>query len=210
MIMARIITALLTIWLLGTFTQAKEQREVIASNFKHQAIKIVPLSATKFEVTNKQGSTRVVDLKGKKFIVVSVREPGSDGKSYAVDEDGTIWWQDVISSGAAGGHETTSGIFPVIAKRRFHMSATHPSADGVNNMDFEILFTHDGQALHLGHTNMMSHGCIHVGKKDIETMFKWVDLNTKIVVMRGHYAQFLRAELNEFNKEMKAYDKRHK
>jgi len=208
--MARIITALLTVWLLGTFAQAKEQREVIVSDFKQQATKIVPLSATKFELTDKHGKTKVVNLTGKKFIVVSVREPGSDGKSYAVDEDGTIWWQDVISSGAAGGHETTSGIFPVIVKRRFHMSATHPSADGVNNMDFEILFTHDGQALHLGHTSMMSHGCIHVGKKDIETMFKWVDLDTKIIVMRGHYAQFLKAELNEFNKEIKAYDKRHK
>lgn len=208
--MTRIITALLIVWLLSTFAQANEQREVVISDFKQQATKIVPLTATKFEVTDKHGNTKVVNLKGKKFIVVSVKEPGSDGKSYAVDEDGTIWWQDVISSGAAGGHETTGGIFPVIVKRRFHMSATHPSADGVNNMDFEILFTHDGQALHLGHTNMMSHGCIHVGKKDIETMFKWVDLDTKIVVMRGHYAQFLRAELNQFNKEIKAYDKSHK
>ncbi|MEA3417964.1 MAG: L,D-transpeptidase [Campylobacterota bacterium] len=208
--MKKILVAVMAAGLLGTFAQANEKREVVVSEFKHQATKIVPLSATKFEVTDKHGNTKVVNLKGKKFIVVSVKEPGSEGKSYAVDEDGTIWWQDVISSGAAGGHETTSGIFPVIVKRRFHMSATHPSTDGVNNMDFEIQFTQDGQALHLGHTNMMSHGCIHVGKKDIETMFNWVDMQTKIIVMRGHYGQFLNAELNQFNKDMKAYDKSHK
>ncbi len=208
--MTKIMTVLLTIGLFGTLVQANEQKEVIVSVFKQQATKIIPVTATKFEVTDKQGKVKTVDLKGQKFIVVSVSEPGSDGKSFAVDEDGTIWWQDVISSGAAGGHETTSGIFPVITKRRFHMSATHPSADGVNNMDFEILFTQDGQALHLGHTNMLSHGCIHVGKKDIETMFGWVDLDTKIVVMRGHYVKFLNTELKTFKADMKAYDKSHK
>lgn len=176
---------------------------------KSQETFIKALSSTKFEVTDKNGNKKIVDLKGKKFIVVSVREPGSDGKSYAVDEDGTIWWHDVISSGAQGGHETTTGIFPVILKRRFHMSATHPDKSGINNMDFEILFTQDGQALHLGNVQGMSHGCVHVGRKDIEAMFKWIDTKSKIVVLRGRYVQFLNAEIRQFNKEIRAYDKNH-
>ena len=169
---------------------------------------IKALSITKFEVTDKNGNKKIVDLKGKKFIVVSVREPGSDGRSYAVDEDGTIWWQDVVASGAQGGYETTTGIFPVILKRRYHMSATHPDPLGVNNMDFEILFTNDGQALHLGNVNGMSHGCIHVGKKDISTMFKWIDTNSKIVIMRGRYIKFLNEEIKSFVKKSKEYDKK--
>jgi hypothetical protein len=89
------------------------------------------------------------------------------------------------------------------------MSAAHPSADGVNNMDFEMLFTNQEHALHLGNTRALSHGCIHVGRKDIEAMFKWVDLHTKVVIMRGNYGQFLNQELKAFQKDIKAYDKSH-
>ena len=105
----------------------------VAQEFKKQPTTITPLSITEFEVKDKNGNTKTVNLKGKKFVVVSVSEPGSDGKSYAVDEDGTVWWQDDIASGAQG-HETSTGIFPVLVKRRYHMSATHPSANGVNNI----------------------------------------------------------------------------
>lgn len=165
------------------------------------------LSATKFEVTNSDfENSKIVDLKGKKFFVVSVREPGSDGSVYAIDEDGTIWWHGTISSGAAGGHETTNGIFNVLAKRRFHMSKTHPSANGVNNMDFEVQFTQDGEALHLGNTAMMSHGCIHVGRSDIAPLFKWADMSTKVVVLRGRYNQFLKEEVTQFKEDIKEYN----
>lgn len=207
--MKKIFTIVMAILLFGTLAQANEKREVVVSKFKHQAKTITPLSITEFEVTDKHGNTKIVNLKGKKFVVVSVSEPGSEGKSYAVDEDGTIWWIDKISSGAHGGHETPTGIFPIILKRRYHMSAAHPSADGVNNMDFEMLFTQDGDALHLGNTRALSHGCIHVGRKDVETMFKWVDTHTKVVIMRGHYGQFLNQELKKFQQDIKAYDKSH-
>lgn len=195
--------------LLVTLVQSNEKREVVVSKFKHQATTITPLSITKFEIKDKDGKTKVVNLKGKKFVVVSVSEPGSEGKSYAVDEDGTIWWVDKISSGAYGGHETPNGIFPILLKRRYHMSAAHPSPDGKNNMDFEMLFTNQGHALHLGNTRALSHGCIHVGRKDVEAMFKWVDLKTKVVIMRGSYGQFLNQELEAFKKDIKAYDRSH-
>ncbi len=187
--MTRIAIMVLAAFLLGNVVQANEKRQVVVSKFKHQAKTITPLSITKFEIKDKNGNTKIVDLKGQKFVVVSVSEPGSEGKSYAVDEDGTIWWVDKISSGAYGGHETPNGVFPVILKRRYHMSAAHPSANGVNNMDFEMLFTNQGHALHLGNTKALSHGCIHVGRKDVEAMFKWVDTKSKVVIMRGNYHQ---------------------
>jgi len=89
------------------------------------------------------------------------------------------------------------------------MSAAHPSKNGINNMDFEMLFTNEGHALHLGNTKALSHGCIHVGRKDVETMFRWVDLETKVVIMRGSYGEFLNEELKEFEKDIKVYDRSH-
>jgi lipoprotein-anchoring transpeptidase ErfK/SrfK len=207
--MKQISAIMMTILLLGSLIQANEQREVVVHEFKKQPTTIKPLSITKFELTDKNGHTKIMDLKGQKIIVVSVSEPGSEGKSYAVDEDGTIWWIDEIASGAYGGHETPTGIFHVLLKRRYHMSKTHPSADGVNNMDFEMLFKDDGTALHLGNTKALSHGCIHVGRKDVEAMFKWVEVGTKVVIMRGKYGQFLNQELQSFQKDIKAYDRTH-
>ncbi|RLA68972.1 MAG: L,D-transpeptidase [Epsilonproteobacteria bacterium] len=207
--MIRIVTMVLATFLVVNVAQANEKRQVVVSKFKHQAKTITPLSITEFEVKDKNGNTKIVNLKGQKFVVVSVSEPGSEGKSYAVDEDGTIWWVDKISSGAYGGHETPNGVFPVILKRRYHMSAAHPSSNGVNNMDFEMLFTNQGHALHLGNTKALSHGCIHIGRKDVEAMFKWVDTHTKVVITRGHYAQFLNAELKSFQNDIKAYDRSH-
>ena len=207
--MKRVLTLLVTACLMGTYIEAGEQAESYASKFKKQDTTITPLSITEFEIKDRNGNTQIVDLKGKKFIVVSVSEPGSEGKSYSVDEDGTIWWTDTISSGAYGGHETPAGVFPIILKRRYHMSGTHPSKSGINNMDFEMLFTNQGHALHLGNTRGLSHGCIHVGRKDVETMFKWVDLKTKVVIMRGNYSQFLNEELHSFQKDIERYNKTH-
>lgn len=192
-----------------------------ATTYREHRVNIKPLSATKFELTDvNHKNPHVVDFKGKDFIVVSVREPGSDGEVYAVDKDGTIWWHGVISSGAGGGHlakhngklvprgghETNNNIFHILIKRRFHMSKTHPDPNGINNMDFELQFTQDGQALHLGNTQAMSHGCIHVGRQDISALFKWAKVGMPVVVMRGHYRQFLKKEVDQFDRDIKAYD----
>ena len=189
-----------------------------ATEYRKHRVNIKALSATKFELTDvHHQNPHIRDLKGKDFFVVSVREPGSDGRVYAVDRDGTIWWHGTISSGAGGGylkngkkvvggHETNNNIFKVLAKRRFHMSKSHPSANGVNNMDFEIQFTQDGQALHLGNTAAMSHGCIHVGRQDIDPLFKWAKVGMPVVVMRGHYNQFLKEEIKQFKEDIKEYN----
>ncbi len=195
-----------------------------ATEYRKHRVNIKALSATKFELTDiNHENPKIRDLMGKDFFVVSVREPGSDGRVYAVDSDGTIWWNGQISSGAGGGrlvekngkavpkggHETNNDLFHVLAKRRFHMSSTHPSANGVNNMDFEIQFTHDGQALHLGNIAGMSHGCIHVGRQDISALFKWAKVGMPVVIMRGNYRQHLNEELKTFQKDIKVYDKSH-
>jgi len=192
-----------------------------ATQYRKHRVNIKALSTTKFELTDvNHQNPHTRDFTGKDFIVVSVREPGSDGQMYAVDRDGTIWWHATISSGAGGGklikengklvpvggHETNNNVFKILAKRRFHMSKAHPSADGVNNMDFELQFTQDGQALHLGHTAAMSHGCIHVGRQDISTLFKWAHVGMPVIIMRGHYNQFLKQEVAQFKEDMKEYD----
>jgi lipoprotein-anchoring transpeptidase ErfK/SrfK len=191
------------------------------TQFRKHRVNIKAVSTSKFELTDvNHQNPHIVDLSGKDFFVVSVREPGSDGQVYAVDRDGTIWWHGKISSGAGGGklvkengklvpeggHETSNNVFKVLAKRRFHMSKTHPDPSGVDNMDFEIQFTPDGQALHLGNTAAMSHGCIHVGRQDIGALFKWAKVGMPVVVMRGHYKQFLQQEVRQFQEDLREYD----
>jgi len=193
-----------------------------ATSYRKHRVNVKPLTRTSFEVTDVNSENpHVVELKGKDFFVISVREPGSDGRVYAVDRDGTIWWMGIISSGAGGGtlvkkgnklvprggHETSNNIFKILLKRRFHMSKTHPNPNGVNNMDFELLFTQDGEALHLGNTAAMSHGCIHVGRQNISTLFKWAKVGMPVVVMRGSYYPFVQDEITEFKKDLKAFDR---
>ena len=109
-----------------------------ATQYRKHRVNIKALSTTKFELTDvNHKNPHVRDFTGKDFIVVSVREPGSDGQMYAVDRDGTIWWHATISSGAGGGylkngktvvggHETSNNVFKILLKRRFHMSKAHP------------------------------------------------------------------------------------
>ena len=159
--------------------------------------KVFPLSKTKFAVLDNNGKEKVMDLAGQDFIVTSLREKGADGIAYAVDRDGVVWWAAVISSGAKG-HETPSGIFTIFRKERFYMSKAHPEASGINNMDFSLWFTQQGHAIHMGNSNAMSHGCIHVGKKGAKTMFNWATKNkTKVVVTREHYLPFVYYDLRK-------------
>ena len=156
--------------------------------------RLFPLSKTKFALVGGDGKEKIVDLSGKDFIVISLREKGADGAAYAVDRDGVVWWAAPISSGAKG-HETPSGIFKVIRKERYYMSKAHPDPSGKNNMDFSLFFTQQGHALHMGNTNAMSHGCIHVGEKGAATMFKWAKHGTTVVVTREHYLPYVYYDL---------------
>ena len=159
--------------------------------------KIVPIDKTGF-IEIKDNKEKYINMKNKEFIVVSVREPGSDGRFYAVDADGTVWWSGIITSGK-NDFATPSGIYPVLYKKRYHMSSRYPSEDGINNMDFSIFFTKEGHALHKGSIKWLSHGCIHIDPRDIEVIYRWARPNkTMIIIMRGKYPKFAKPDIKKF------------
>ncbi|MCF6205562.1 MAG: L,D-transpeptidase family protein [Sulfurovum sp.] len=156
---------------------------------------LVPLSKTVFQLIHlKSGKERIVDLTGKDFILVSVREPGSDGRFYAVDRDGTVWWSGPVTSGAPQ-FRSPSGVFSIIQKKRYHMSTVYPDDNGVNNMDFMMKFTKWGHALHKGSVDWMSHGCIHVDPKDVPVLYRWSHVGMPVVITRHTYMPFARPDL---------------
>jgi len=165
-----------------------------------KGIETMPLSKTMFQLFKKDGE-KIVDLSGKNFIVVSVRERGSDGRFYAVDRDGTVWWSGPVTSGAPE-FRSPSGIFTIFQKKRYHMSTLWPDESGVNNMDYMMKFTKGGHALHKGSVDWMSHGCIHIDPKDVPVIYNWSTFKTKVVITRHSYMPFAREDL------IKIYGKR--
>lgn len=153
----------------------------------------VPIAKTVFKLI-KEDNEKIVDLMGENFIVVSVREPGSDGRFYAVDIDGTVWWTGPVTSGAPE-FRSPSGIFTIFLKKRYHMSRAFPDESGVNNMDYMMMFTKAGHALHKGSVDWMSHGCIHIDPKDVPVIYHWSNYKTKVVITRHSYMPFAREEL---------------
>ena len=155
----------------------------------------MPLSKTMFTMFKKDGE-KIVDLSGKDFIVVSVRERGSDGRFYAVARDGTVWWSGPVTSGAPE-FRSPSGIFTIFQKKRYHMSTLWPDESGVNNMDYMMKFTKGGHALHKGSVDWMSHGCIHIDPKDVPVIYNWSTYKTKVVITRHSYMPFAREDLKK-------------
>jgi lipoprotein-anchoring transpeptidase ErfK/SrfK len=155
----------------------------------------MPLSKTVFKLF-KNDSEKLVDLTGSNFIVVSVREKGSDGRFYAVDRDGTVWWSGPVTSGAPE-FRSPSGIFTIFQKKRYHMSTLWPDESGVNNMDYMMKFTRGGHALHKGSVDWMSHGCIHIDPKDVPVIYHWSNYKTKVVITRHTYMPYAKEDLKK-------------
>ncbi|MDQ7085019.1 MAG: L,D-transpeptidase [Sulfurovum sp.] len=132
--------------------------------------------------------------------LVSVREIGSDGRFYAVDSDGTVWLTGAITSGTLE-FKTPSGIFPVIHKKRYHMSTLYPEASGINNMDYMMKFTRQGHALHQGSVDWLSHGCIHIDPKDVPVLYNWCTYKTKVIITRHSYMPFAQEDLSRIYKK---------
>ncbi len=164
-------------------------------NQKIQGSETIPLSKTVFKLI-KGNREKIVDLTGQNFILVSVREIGSDGRFYAVDSDGTVWWSGTVTSGAAE-FRSPSGIFPIIQKKRYHMSTLYPEDSGENNMNYMMKFTNGGHALHEGSVGWMSHGCIHIDPKDVPVIYKWSTFKTKVVITRHTYMPFAKEDLKK-------------
>jgi len=156
---------------------------------------LLPLDKTRFKVIDLgTGHSHIIDLSGKDFVLVSVREPGSDGRFYAVDKDGTVWLSGAVASGAPQ-FRSPSGVFHVLEKQRYHMSNRYPDESGVNNMDYMMKFTRWGHALHKGSTDWMSHGCIHVDPDQVAILFRWVRIGMPVVITRHSYMPFARPDL---------------
>ncbi|SFZ98307.1 hypothetical protein MNB_SV-5-1820 [hydrothermal vent metagenome] len=185
---------LLGISIFLTFLSADEE--------KHR--ELIPFSKTEFTYIDKAGNETDIDMTGKEFIFVSVREENSDGRFYAVDKDGTVWLSGGISSGEEIGF-TPSGKWKVLRKIRFYTSKTYPEEDGSNNMDYSLFFTKWGHALHKGSINNTSHGCIHVEENDIRRLFAWAKLGTPVFISRHRYIQFARPDLKRIYLTEKQY-----
>ena len=174
-----------------------------------QSRELIPFSKTEFTYINKQGNAQDIDLTGKDFILVSVREEESDGRFYAVDKDGTVW----LSGGISSGEEvefTPSGKWKVLRKERFYTSKAYPEEDGSNNMDYSLFFTNWGHALHEGNINSTSHGCIHVKDVDIQRLYKWAGLHMPVLVTRHRYMHHARSDLKRIYTTEKKYTRKRK
>lgn len=170
---------------------------------------LIPHSKTEFTYINKKGEFIDFDLRGKDFILVSVREEESDGRFYAIDRDGTVWLSGGISSGEEKGF-TPSGKWKVLSKKRFYTSKIYPEADGSNNMDYSLFFTQWGHALHKGNINSTSHGCIHVKQEDIQVLYKWAHVGMPVLMTRHRYMHFARPDLLRIYTNIKPYTRRGK
>lgn len=179
--------------LLLTYTMGSSSETNTINTLPFKGIETMPISKTVFKLI-KNNHEKIVDLTGKNFILVSVREQGSDGRFYAVDKDGTVWWSGPVTSGAPE-FRSPSGIFPIIQKKRYHMSTLFPDESGVNNMNYMMKFTQGGHALHEGSVNWMSHGCIHIDPKDVAVIYKWSTFKTKVVITRHRYMPFAKDDL---------------
>jgi lipoprotein-anchoring transpeptidase ErfK/SrfK len=170
----------------------EDDKEPIIKALTHE---LIPLSKTVFKVVDLiSGKEKTVDLTGKNFVIVSVREKGSDGRFYAVDSDGTVWWSGPVTSGALE-FRSPSGVFSIFQKKRHHMSTAFPEESGVNNMDYMMKYTHRGHALHQGSVDWMSHGCIHIDPKDVPVIYNWSQHGMPVVVTRHTYMPYAKDDL---------------
>ena len=174
-----------------------------------QPRELIPNSKTEFYYMNKEGYIEDVNMTGKDFILVSVREEDSDGRFYAIDRDGTVW----LSGGISSGEEiefTPSGKWKVLRKERFYTSKEYPEEDGSNNMDYSLFFTKWGHALHKGNIDKTSHGCIHVKHADIQVLFKWANVGMPVLMTRHRYMHYARPDLRRIYSTVEKYTRKGK
>lgn len=172
-----------------------------------QPRELIPLSKTEFIYVNKKAEAYKFDLKGKEFILVSVREANSDGRFYAVDRDGTVWLSGGISS-VKEVEFTPSGKWKILWKKRHYTSKKYPEADGSNNMDYSLFFTKWGHAIHKGNINYTSHGCIRVDHNNIQILFKWARVGMPVLITRHRYMQYARPDLRRIYTNVKKFTRK--
>jgi L,D-transpeptidase catalytic domain len=97
-----------------------------------------------------------------------------------VFSDGLLWASTPISTGKRR-HETPSGFFPILQKRKFHRSNIYSGAP----MPFMQRLTWTGIALHAGWVPgyPASHGCVRVPREFARSLFKLTKASATTVVI---------------------------
>ena len=103
-------------------------------------------------------------------------------KAYAI-ENGATLFEGRISSGK-NGHETPTGSFTVLQKKRMHVSNLYPEPSGGAKMPYMMRLTWDGVAMHQGYVpkHPASHGCIRLQRRFAKKLFGWVSKGTLVTV----------------------------
>ncbi|MCF6245135.1 MAG: L,D-transpeptidase family protein [Sulfurovum sp.] len=117
-------------------------------------------------------------LFGYKEIVVDL----SEQKAYAI-EDGIIVFEGRISSGKKG-HETPSGEYTIMQKKRHHKSNLWPKPNGGAKMPYMMRLTNSGIAMHLGYVpnRPASHGCIRLKNGFAQKLYRWAYSGITVIV----------------------------
>ncbi len=97
-----------------------------------------------------------------------------------VFSDGLLWASSPISTGKRR-HETPSGVFPILQKRKLHRSNIYSGAP----MPFMQRLTWDGIALHAGWVPgyPASHGCVRLPRALAQSLFKLTNTSATTVVI---------------------------
>lgn len=97
-----------------------------------------------------------------------------------VFSDGELWASTPVSTGKRR-HETPSGVFPILQKRKFHRSNIYSGAP----MPYMQRLTWSGIALHAGWVPgyPASHGCVRVPRDFAQALFKLTNASATTVVI---------------------------
>jgi lipoprotein-anchoring transpeptidase ErfK/SrfK len=114
-------------------------------------------------------------LRSGTLIVISKKS-----QNMFVFSDGQPWASTPISTGKRR-HETPSGVFPILQKRKMHRSNIYSGAP----MPYMQRLTWDGIALHAGWVPgyPASHGCVRVPRAFAQSLFKLTDASATTVVI---------------------------
>lgn len=119
-------------------------------------------------------------------------------RAYAI-EDGKTLFEGRISSGKSG-HETPTGTFEVLQKKRMHVSNLYPEPDGGAKMPYMMRLTWDGIAMHQGYVprHPASHGCIRLQHRFAKKLFAWVNKGT-LVQVGGDTSRYVHMRRNRYH-----------
>jgi hypothetical protein len=97
-----------------------------------------------------------------------------------VFQDGILWASTPVSTGKRR-HETPSGVFPILQKRRHHRSNIYSNAP----MPFMQRLSWEGIALHAGYVPgyPASHGCVRMPRAFAQALFKLTRADATTVVI---------------------------